>query len=225
MFEPLAIRPHDARYPSSLRLYFADRTPPTVIARGNLELLYATQHRPLVALFCSVQCAESVIRQTYALAHALRDASVTVISGFHSPLEKECLRILLQGTQSVIVCPARSIERLRLPAAWRVAMEKERMVLLSSFGEAQHRPTSARALVRNQLIAALADAVVITHATPGGKSESFCHELATEGKPLFALDTVENTNLFNLGAEPLRLEEIMSGGAFLDKMMKLHVPV
>lgn len=225
MFEASALSPHDVHYPPSLRLSFANRTPPTLIARGNLSLLREARHRPLVALFCSIQCSDPVILQTYALAHALRDAGVTVVSGFHSPLEKECLRILLQGAQPVIVCPARSIERLRLPAAWRMAMEKERMLLLSPFGETQQRPTSARALVRNQFIAALADAVVITHATPGGKSESFCHELATEGKLLFALDTVENTNLFNLGAEPLRLEEIMSGGGFLDKMMKLHVPV
>lgn len=90
-------------------------------------------------------------------------------------------------------------------------MEKQHLLLLSSFGEAQQRPTSARALFRNQFIAALADLVIITHATPGGKSESFCHELATEGKPLFTLDTIENTNLFNLGAEPLRPEEITSG--------------
>jgi predicted Rossmann fold nucleotide-binding protein DprA/Smf involved in DNA uptake len=202
------LSPHDVRYPPSLRLYFADRRPPIVIARGDLDILHEPQHRPLVALFCSVQCSEPVIQQTYALAHALRDAGVTVISGFHSPLEKECLGILLQGTSSVIVCPARSIERLRLPATWRMALEKERLLLLSPFGESQQRPTSARALVRNQLIAALADVVVITHATPGGKSESFCHELSMEGKPLFALDTVENTNLFNLGAEPLRPEEI-----------------
>ena len=218
MFDPIHIDQQDVRYPPSLRLYFADRIPPAVIARGNLDLLHETQHRPLVALFCSVQCSEPVIQQTYALAHALRDASVTVISGFHSPLEKECLSILLQGTQPVIVCPARGIERLRLPASWRMAMEKKRLLLLSPFGEAQHRPTSARALVRNQLIAALADVVFITHATPGGKSESFCHELATEGKPLLALDTVENTNLFNLGAEPLHPEEITNGDSLLRKL-------
>lgn len=212
MFDPIHIDQQNARYPQQLRWYFADRTPTSMIARGNLALLHEGQHRPLVALFCSIQCSEPVIQQTYALAHALRDTGVTVISGFHSPLEKECLRILLQGTQPVIVCPARSIERLRLPAAWRAALEKERMLLLSPFGESQQRPTSARALVRNQFIAALADVVVITHATPGGKSESFCHELATEGKLLFALDTAENANLFNLGAKPLRPEEITSGG-------------
>lgn len=218
MFDPISLSPHDVRYPQSLRLYFADRTPASVMARGNLDLLHEQQHRPLVALFCSIKCSETVIRQTYELAYALCDAGITVIGGFHSPLEKECLGILLQGAQPVLVCPARSIERLRLPASWRMALEQERLLLLSPFEEEQKRPTSARALVRNQLIAALADVVLITHATPGGKSESFCYELYTEGKPLFALDTVENTNLFNLGAEPLRPEEIKDKESLLHKM-------
>jgi predicted Rossmann fold nucleotide-binding protein DprA/Smf involved in DNA uptake len=217
-FDTISLSPHDVRYPQSLRLYFADRTPASVMARGNLDFLHEQQHRPLVALFCSIKCSETVIRQTYELAHVLCDAGISVIGGFHSPLEKECLGILLQGTQPVLVCPARSIERLRLPASWRMALEKERLLLLSPFEEEQKRPTSARALVRNQFIAALADVVLITHATPGGKSESFCYELYTEGKPLFALDTVENTNLFNLGAEPLRPEQIRGGESLLRKL-------
>jgi predicted Rossmann fold nucleotide-binding protein DprA/Smf involved in DNA uptake len=159
-----------------------------------------------------------IIGQTYELARALRDIGVTVISGFHSPLEKECLNILLQGTQPVIVCPARSIERLRLPTLWRTALENERLLLLSSFEEEQKRPTTTRALARNEFIAALADVVFITHATPGGKSESFCHELSIEGKPVFALDTAENTNLFNLGAEPLRPEQITDRESLLRKL-------
>jgi predicted Rossmann fold nucleotide-binding protein DprA/Smf involved in DNA uptake len=169
MFDPISLSPHEVRYPQSLRLYFADRTPASVIARGNLDLLHEQRHRPLVALFCSIKCSETVIRQTYELAHSLCDAGISVIGGFHSPLEKECLDILLQGTQPVIVCPARSLEHLRLPASWRLALEKERLLLLSPFEEEQKRPTSARALVRNQFIAALADMVLITHATPGGK--------------------------------------------------------
>jgi predicted Rossmann fold nucleotide-binding protein DprA/Smf involved in DNA uptake len=218
MFDPIHIDQQDMRYPQALRLYFVDRTLPSVIVRGNLDLLHDKQYRPLVALFCSIKCSETIIHKTYELAHALCDARVTVISGFHSPLEKECLSILLQGTQPVIVCPARSIERLRLPTPWRTALENESLLLLSPFEEEQKRSTTTRALARNEFIAALADVLCITHATPGGKSESFCHELCTEGKPIFALDTVENTNLFNLGAEPLRPEQIKDRESFLRKL-------
>jgi hypothetical protein len=33
--------------------------------------------------------------KTYDLARDLRDADVPVIGGFHTPMEKECLRLLL----------------------------------------------------------------------------------------------------------------------------------
>jgi HEPN domain-containing protein len=34
---------------------------------------------------------------------------VTVVGGFHAPMERECLTILLRGAQPVILCPARNI--------------------------------------------------------------------------------------------------------------------
>jgi hypothetical protein len=129
---------------------------------------------------------------------------VAVISGFQSPLEKECLNVLLGGTQPVIVCPARSIERLRLPADWKAALSRDRLLLLSAFAEPQRRATVGRARVRNEFVAALADVLLITHATLGGKTEQFCHTMCTWGKPLLALQNDENVHLFTLGARPLR---------------------
>ena len=83
-----------------------------------------------LALFCSVKCPGNLILQTYDLACALRDAGVTVIGGFHSPMEKECLSLLLRGMQPVIICPARSIERLRLPTSWKALLAEDRLLLL-----------------------------------------------------------------------------------------------
>ena len=57
----------------------------------------------------------------YDLSRAMRDAGVPVIGGFQSPMEKECLRILLRGDQPVVVCPARGIENMRIPREWREA--------------------------------------------------------------------------------------------------------
>jgi len=62
---------------------------------------------------------------------AVRDAGITVISGFHAPMDRECLRILLRGKQPIIVCPARSLEKLRFPANWREPIEAGRMLILS----------------------------------------------------------------------------------------------
>ncbi len=70
--------------------------------RGNLHLL----EEPLTAFFCSARCAGDLILKTYDLARSMRDAGVAVIGGFQIPMERECLRLLLRGTQPVVICPA-----------------------------------------------------------------------------------------------------------------------
>jgi len=69
-----------------------------------------------LALFCSKKCPGQKILKAFDFARNLRDGQKTVISGFHSPIEKECLRILLRGKQPIIICPARSLEKMRVPA-------------------------------------------------------------------------------------------------------------
>lgn len=105
-------------YPSALRHYLRNRAPAVVTARGNLAIL-ANQ---MLALFCSVRCPGDLILKTYDLARSLRDAGVTVIGGFHSPMEKECLTLLLRGKQPVAVCLARALDSIRLPGAWRTPL-------------------------------------------------------------------------------------------------------
>ncbi|HWQ69466.1 MAG TPA: hypothetical protein VN494_05875 [Patescibacteria group bacterium] len=51
--------------------------------------------RKMLVLSCSIKCPGNVILKTYDLAGALCDAGVPVIGGFHAPMEKECLDILL----------------------------------------------------------------------------------------------------------------------------------
>jgi len=213
MFDPLHIAQHDALYPPALRTYLGDRTPTTLTARGNLDILLGrgtARRAPTLALFCSVQCSSAIILQTYELAYALRDAGVTVISGFHSPMEKECLSILLHGTQPVIICPARSIEHLRLPADWKAALVQGRLLLLSPFAEKQRRATTRRAQTRNEVVAALSDVLLIAHAVSGGKTERFCRDVLAWGKSLLALEGDENAGLFTLGATPIRPNHLMA---------------
>jgi hypothetical protein len=54
----------------------------------------------------------------------LRGAGIPIIGGFHSPMEKECLDLLLRGQQPIVICPARSIQGMRIcgfpqPGDWR----------------------------------------------------------------------------------------------------------
>jgi len=53
---------------------------------------------------------------------------VTVISGFHSLVEQECLAVLLRGPQPVIVCPARGLARMRLKREYKEPMVAGRLL-------------------------------------------------------------------------------------------------
>jgi predicted Rossmann fold nucleotide-binding protein DprA/Smf involved in DNA uptake len=202
----------DAAYPQALRRYLSGEAPATLTAQGNLHILSPQQQRPLFALFCSIQCPPALILQTYELARALRDAGVTVISGFHSPMEKECLAILLEGTQPVILCPARSLDTLHIRPIWKAALKQGRLLLLSPFTEEERRPTTNRAQERNALVAALADIVFVAHAMPGGKTEKFCQDVLAWQKPVLTLDSHENAHLFSLGINIVRPEQIGKQG-------------
>jgi hypothetical protein len=52
------------------------------------------------------------------LAQRWRAENRAVISGFHTPVERECLRIFLRGSQPVVICPARGLDPFQLPADW-----------------------------------------------------------------------------------------------------------
>ena len=167
---------------------------------GNVGLLA----EPLTALFCSARCPGDLILRTYDLARALREAGTPVIGGFQTPMERECLRLLLRGGQPVVICPARSLENMRLPAAWRPALAAGSLLALSPFPGRRRRATAATAEQRNDLVAALAARVFIAHAAPGGKTEALARRLAATGKPLLTLDGPANANLLALGAAAVR---------------------
>ena len=137
-------------------------------AVGNREILAI----PMDGLVCSVQCPGSVVIKTFDAIRELRDAGIVVAGGFHSPMERECLDFLLRGEQPVIVCPAKGLARLRMPAVWRTAIDADRLLLLSPFDDKIMTATKDRAAIRNEFVAALSDVVLIPHASPGGKAEA-----------------------------------------------------
>ena len=161
--KPGILEPGDTRYPAVLRERLGANAPASLSPLGNLDLLAP----PKTALFCSARCPGSAILRAYDQAAQWRDAGRCIISGFHSPVEKECLRILLRGTQPIILCPARALPK-RIPPEWQAALDAGRLLLLSAFPESETRITTDLARRRNEFVAALADEVIIIHATPGG---------------------------------------------------------
>lgn len=98
-------------------------------------------------------------------------------------MEKECLRILLRGRQPIVICPARSIENMRISRGWRTGIEAGRLLLVSPFSSSDHRVTAALAERRNEFVAALADEPCLIHASPGGKLSRLAQRIQSWGIP------------------------------------------
>ncbi|MYA24352.1 MAG: hypothetical protein F4Z30_16950 [Gemmatimonadetes bacterium] len=175
---------------------------PGLQAIGDSEIL----NLEYTALFCSVRCPGDLILKTYDLARAMREAETPVIGGFQTPMEKECLRLLLRGNQPVVICPARSIDNMRVPRAWRPAIAEQRLLVLSSFPPSQRRPTVKLAAQRNDMVVTLASRVFIAYAALGGKTEELARKGAGSGKPLLTLDSPANANLIELGARVVEVD-------------------
>jgi len=163
-----------AGYPATLLSRLGSAAPATLTALGNLDLLSL----PKTAFFCSARCSGSAILAAYDQAAVWRDSGRCIISGFHSPIEQECLRILLRGKQPIIICPARSLPK-RIPQEWRQPLADGRLLILSAFPDTETRVTAALAVRRNEIVAAFADEAYFAHITSGGNSELLAKMVAS----------------------------------------------
>ncbi len=169
---------------------------PNLWTIGNCEIL----RLELTALFCSRKCPGRVIVRSHDFADELKVKNVPVVGGFQTPVEKMCLEILLKGSQPVVVCPARGISGMRLPAEWHVPLEEGRLLVVSPFASKQRRASAASAELRNRFVAAAAGRIVFMHAAPKSRTLSLAVELLQDGREVETLDIPENADLNAAGA-------------------------
>lgn len=172
MNEAYCIESADPCWPRQLTVRLGAEAPPRLTALGNLDLLAKLK----TALFCSARCPGSVILAAYDQAARWRDTGRCIISGFHSPVEKECLRILLRGSSPVIICPARSLPKIVRPD-WKEPLASGRLLILSCFREEDGRIVSKLAIRRNRFVAALADDHYFAYIAPSSHTETLAAEV------------------------------------------------
>jgi predicted Rossmann fold nucleotide-binding protein DprA/Smf involved in DNA uptake len=194
----------DIGYPPVLIQRLGDAAPQTLYALGDPGIL---GHR-LVGLICSIRCPGSIVIKTFDLVRRLRDAGIVMVGGFHSPMEKDCLDLLLRGSQPMIVCPARRLRNLKLGREARGAIDQGRLLVLSCFGQEARRMTSDQAIFRNDLVAALSSALIIPHASRQGRTMATMHRALGFGCPIFTFADEANADLIAAGSEVIRDAEI-----------------
>jgi hypothetical protein len=125
-------------------------------------------------------------------------------------MEHECFTIVLRGPAPVILCPARSIDNLRIRPEWREPLRSGRLLIVSAFTEGQRRATEELARSRNRLVAALSEVIFIPHASPSSRTFRFCQEVLGWKKPLFTFDNPANAELIAMGVRGIALSDVPS---------------
>ena len=120
---------------------------------GNKELL----KRRKIGFLASRKISSSAILPTLDWAVEIsKQSDVAVVSGFHSRLEKDVLKFLLQGKCGIIVVLARGMYR-KLPKIYDVAVNDNRLLIISLEKETVTRVSERTAHKRNKYVEKLAD--------------------------------------------------------------------
>jgi len=131
--------------------------------RGPIALL----ENPATAFLCSTRCPGDKVLEAYEWARRQCDTGGTVISGFHTPVEKDVLAILARRGANIIWVPARDLPK-HIPMDLQPAFDEGRLALFSPFSPGQHsRPTRASCAARNRFVVGQAHSRYIPHIAAG----------------------------------------------------------
>ena len=121
---------------------------------GNVALLDAPSK---MTLLVSRHCDGEAVLAAYDRVSAACDGETVVVSGFHSPVEADSLKILLRSSKSrVVMVLARYLgETFLIHASWREALGQGRMLILSACPVQQKRPDRIACEKRNAHVMSL----------------------------------------------------------------------
>ena len=122
---------------------------------GNKDLL----DRELVAFFASRETPADVVSKALHWAEMICQTDKVVISGFHSPLEKEILTYLLEHKHPVIFALGRALYK-KTPPHLQSAFDEGNLLFISFRDYTRHSWNSA--LQRNWSAAGLANEIYFT---------------------------------------------------------------
>jgi len=152
----------DANYPRRFKQRLKRAAPPLLYACGNLELL----HAPALAVVGSRNTPEALLRQAEAVGALAAAAGVVIASGAAKGVDETAMLGSLAAGGCAIGVVADSLEKMSARPIWRQALLDGRLLLLSSDAPSA-RFQVWRAMGRNKLIYALADAALVVSSAKG----------------------------------------------------------
>lgn len=192
------------QYPGRLSAFLGDNAPAAVWVCGNVDLLARVDlgQCPSLGIAASVASSATLSEAALELLRSLLRNGLVFVGGFHSPLERLCLKLLIQEGEPALACVGRSLKGVQAPQLWRAALLEERLLLVSAANEMCKRPTRESIRIRNECVAALSTSFLALSAVGGSKTEAVCRRLIESGRQVWALDHPQNRALLAAGALP-----------------------
>lgn len=130
---------------------------------------------PTTAFLCSTRCPGDKILAAYDWARKQCDEGAAVISGFHTPVEKDVLAILSRRGAKILWVPARDLPK-RIPSKLQPAYADGRVILLTPFDPGKpSRPTRESCSIRNRFVLAWTRNHYIPHVAEGSSLAADIH--------------------------------------------------
>lgn len=152
----------DSAYPRRFKQRLRNAAPPLLYACGNLELLSA----PALAVVGSRNTPEPLLQQAEAVGALAAAAGVVLASGAAKGVDETAMLGSLAAGGCAIGVVADSLEKVSARPIWRQSLLEGRLLLLSSDAPSA-RFQVWRAMARNKLIYALANAALVVSSAKG----------------------------------------------------------
>jgi predicted Rossmann fold nucleotide-binding protein DprA/Smf involved in DNA uptake len=192
------------RTPTTGEAFFRSKSPrlwavgdPALLNQELLGIVSARQTDPDLAL-----SAAQLLAQLASLKN------IAFVSGWHSPLEQEALRILLAQEATIVLCVAKSLDRFipSIPIATRISAGKA--LILTHCSPRAKRISRNASLRRNELIVELTKALLVVSAPEGSASLSLAQSALRRGKFVLTLEHPFNKELLASGALPATVDNL-----------------
>jgi predicted Rossmann fold nucleotide-binding protein DprA/Smf involved in DNA uptake len=193
---------------SPIRLQsFFERKPAKLWCVGDPTML----NRTLVGIISARQIDSDLPLKTLQLLKQLALLKeACFISGWHSPLEQEALRIIVAQGASIIFCVAKSLNRFVPPVEIKHRVSQGGALLLTHCSPKAKRISREASIRRNELIVGLAKVLLVLSAPDGSASLKLANSALRRGRSVLTIEHRMNNELLAAGAVSATLENIQT---------------
>jgi predicted Rossmann fold nucleotide-binding protein DprA/Smf involved in DNA uptake len=186
---------------------FCGSKPPRLWGVGDPALL----NHPLLGIISARQVDSELAAKTSQLLKQLVSLkNVAFVSGWHSPLEEEALRILLTHEAIIVLCVAKSLDRFIPSIGVESRVTDGKALLITHCSTKAKRITRNSSLRRNELIVELAKILLVLAAPEGSASLSLAKSALRRGKVVVTPEHPMNKELLASGASPATLDNLQT---------------